>query len=53
MVGGDFLKKKFWYFWEWLVHERLRLNLFLAYKSSLRDSNSKWTLLGKYAKSEH
>ena len=37
----------FGYFWEWFVHERLRLKIFLAYKSSLRDSISRWTPCGK------
>ena len=37
----------FGYFWEWFVHERLRLKFFLAYKSSLRDSISRWTPRGK------
>ena len=37
----------FGYFWKWFVHERLRLKYFLAYKSSLRDSISRWTPRGK------
>ena len=28
VVFLGFLKKKFGYFWEWLVHERLRLKFF-------------------------
>ena len=45
-----FLKFVFGYFWEWLVHERLRLKFFLAYKLSLRDSIFRWTPRGKYTK---
>ena len=47
-----FLKIFFWVFLEWLIHERLRLKFFLAYKSSLRDLISRWTPRGKYAKSD-
>ena len=32
----------FWYFWEWLVHERLiQIFFFLVYKLSLKDSISR------------
>ena len=52
VVFLGFLKNFFGYFWEWLVHERLRLKLFLAYKLSLRDSIFKWTPRGKNATSD-
>ena len=42
VVFLGFLNFFFWYFWEWLVHERLiQIFFFLAYKLSLKDSISR------------
>ena len=51
MVGGDFLNFFFLGIFGNGVY-RLRLKKILAYKSSLRDSISKWTPRGKYTISD-